>query len=325
MGIFFILAIIGLIILSAICSGLNIALMSLSTTSLKRQSKLGNKYAKRVLPLRKNSHLSLASLLLCNIAAVSATSVLFESKIEGLFAVLATTLLLLIFGELLPQALFTRFALKFCYYLAPVLWTMIVVTYPVTKLLQLALDRMIGHAPERLHSRDELGYIISEHLTGESDSELDESEAEIIQGALGLSEKRVRDIAAPINKVYYLSLDTLLDDAKIDEIKKQNRSRIPILSDDHTKCHGVLLMKTLVDIDFDTWPIHVSDLKLYQTKSVGSMTALDTMFHKFIASHSHLMPVTDDGKIVAIVTIEDLIEEIFDREIVDEADMERVN
>jgi len=325
MTLLFWVAILALIIFSAICSGLNIALMSLSIRYLKRQSTIGNVYAKRVLPLRQNSHLSLAAILLCNIAAVSITSILFDSQIQGLLAVIATTLLLVIFGELLPQALFARFALKFSYYLTPVLWVMIIATYPISKILQLVLDRLIGHQAERLHSRDELGYIISEHLRGEIESELDESEAEIIQGALGLSEKRVRDIATPISKVYHLTLDTLLDDAKIDEIKKQNRSRIPIIDEDHTKCYGVMLMKTLVDVDFDTWPIHVRDMKLYPTKSVGSMTALDTMFHKFIASHSHLMPVTDDGKIVAIVTIEDLIEEIFDREIIDEADMERVN
>ncbi|MDB5167239.1 MAG: rane protein of unknown function [Candidatus Saccharibacteria bacterium] len=325
MNLLFWVAILALIIFSAICSGLNIALMSLSTQYLKRQSKLGNVYAKRVLPLRQNSHLSLAALLLCNIAAVSVTSILFDSQIQGLLAVIATTLLLVIFGELLPQALFARFALRFSYYLAPVLWLMIIATYPITKILQLVLDRMIGHSPERLHSRDELGYIISEHLTGEIDSELDESEAEIIQGALSLSEKRVRSIATPISEVYYLSLDTLLDDAKIDEIKKQNRSRIPIFDEYLTTCYGVLLMKDLVDVDFDTYPIHVSDLRLHKTKSVGNMTALDTMFHKFITSHSHLIPVTDDGKIVAIVTIEDLIEEIFDHEIIDEADMGRVN
>lgn len=325
MSVLFVLMIIGLVIFSAICSGLNVALMSLPTTYLKHQSKLGNIYAKRVLPLRQNSHLSLAAILLCNIAAVSTTSVLFESKIQGLLAVIATTLILVVFGELLPQALFARFALRYSYYLAPVLWVMIIVTYPITKVLQLILDRMIGHPPERLHSRDELGYIISEHLTGEINSELDESEAEIIKGALTLSEKRVRDIATPIDKVYYLSLDTQLDDAKVDEIKMHNRSRIPIINNDLTTCYGVLLMKSLVDVDFDTTPIKVSDLKLYKTKSVGSMTALDTMFHKFITSHSHLIPVTEDGKIVAIVTIEDLIEEIFDHEIIDEADMGRVN
>jgi CBS domain containing-hemolysin-like protein len=50
------------------------------------------------------------------------------------------------------------------------------------------------------------------------------------------------------------------------------------------------------------------------------MTALDTMFRKFIAAHSHLMPVEREDEIVGIVTIEDLIEEIIGHEIEDETD-----
>ena len=50
------------------------------------------------------------------------------------------------------------------------------------------------------------------------------------------------------------------------------------------------------------------------------MTALDTLFRKFIGAHSHLMPVERDDKIIGIVTIEDLIEEILGHEIEDESD-----
>jgi metal transporter CNNM len=166
--------------------------------------------------------------------------------------------------------------------------------------------------------------MITDHVVGSKESELDEGEADIIRGALSLSGKRVRDITTKIKYVYSLTPDTLLDDAKIDEMKLQNRSRIPVFNEDYTRCDGVLLMKNLVDIDFDSRPVFVSELKLYQVKSIGSMTALDTVFHKFIAAHSHMMTVTEDHKIVGIVTIEDLIEEILDREIIDEADSERV-
>ena len=77
-------------------------------------------------------------------------------------------------------------------------------------------------------------------------------------------------------------------------------------------------MKDMVDIDFDDEPRLVSSLPLHQTKVVGSMTALDTLFRKFIGSRSHLMPVERDDLIVGIVTIEDLIEEILGHEITDE-------
>ena len=79
-------------------------------------------------------------------------------------------------------------------------------------------------------------------------------------------------------------------------------------------------MKELVDIDFDEKTYRVDDLTLHPTQFVGSMTALDTMFRKFIGAKTHLMPIERDDAVVGIVTIEDLIEEILGHEIEDETD-----
>jgi len=68
-----ILEVVLLVITSAICSGLNIAVMSLDIGDLRRKAKLGNRQARRVLPLRQRTHLTLASILLTNVAAQSAT------------------------------------------------------------------------------------------------------------------------------------------------------------------------------------------------------------------------------------------------------------
>ena len=149
--------------LSAICSGLNVALMSLGTADLKRKAKVGNKDAARVLPLRKNSHLSLAAILLVNVAAISATSLVLENVAGGLVAGITATLLLVILGEIIPQALFSKQALKFCARLSPMLRIMILLTYPISKPLQLLLDKLFGHEGAQLHSRHELGILISEH------------------------------------------------------------------------------------------------------------------------------------------------------------------
>jgi metal transporter CNNM len=308
-----------LVIFSAICSGLNVALMSLELGDLKRKAKLGNKAARRVLPLRRNTHLSLAAILLTNVAAVSATSLVLEHSFNGVIAGAVSTLLIVIFGEIFPQALFSRQALLFCSRLAPVLRVMIVITYPVSKPLQLLLDKLFGWERAPLQTRHELGIMISEHLQ-RTESELDEDEVEIIRGALQLSEKRVRDIMTPINKVYWLSPDTALTPEKIDEIKAVGRSRIPIFNRKLTHCYGVMLMKDLVDIDFDDESHRVDDFTLYAVQLVGSMTALDTMFRKFIASNTHLIPIEKDDEIVGIATIEDLLEEIVGHEIEDETD-----
>lgn len=312
-----------LISLSAICSGLNLSLMSLELRDLKRKARAGNVNAKRILPFRKNSHLSLASIVLTNVGVISVTSLTLEHHFNGFIAAGASTLLIVIFGEMFPQAFFLKHSLRITAALTPILRLMIILTYPVSKPLQLLLDRLFKDEPYLLHSRRELGFLISEHAKASSGSELDEDEVVIMRGALSLSEKRVRDIMTDLKHVYWMTPDSVIDADKIDEIQEENWSRIPIISIDRSESFGVLLMKDLVDIDFDERPYGISELPIHKTKVVGSMTALDTLFRGFIGAHSHLMPVERNDKIVGIVTIEDLIEEILGHEIEDESDESR--
>lgn len=310
---------------SAVCSGLNIALMSLEVADLRRKAKIGNKDAKRVLPLRKNAHLSLAAILFTNVGAVSASSLVLEHHLNGLLAGMISTLLIVVFGEVLPQAFFASRAMRICSQLSPLLRVMIVITYPFSKPLQLLLDKLFGrHEHAHLQTRRELGILISEHL-GSDESELDEDEVEIVRGALQLSEKRVRDITTPIRSVYWLTPETEINATTIDEIKARGWSRIPVFNQQRTTCYGLVLMKDLVDINFDDDPMLVRELPLYPTQIVGSMTALDTLFRKFITGGSHLIPVEKDGRIIGIVTIEDLLEEIVGHEIEDETDRTKRN
>lgn len=309
-----------LICLSAVCSGLNVALMALDPHDLARKAKLGDRRAARVLPFRKATHLSLSAILLTNIAAVSATSLVLGSVFYGVIAGVLATLLTVIFGEIFPQALFLRNALGVTYAFASFLRIIVIISWPISKPLQLLLDAMFEDTSAHLQSRHELGLLLSEHL-GAEESELDEDEIEIMRSTLQLSEKKVRDIMTPMPKVYWLLPQAVIDDKLIDEIKDSGRSRIPIFNQDRTICFGVLLVKQLVDIDFDENPPRVDELPLHPVQTVGGKTALDTMFRKFVGAHTHLIPVEHNDKIVGIVTIEDLIEEIIGHEIEDETDI----
>jgi len=235
---------------------------------------------------------------------------------------MVSTLLLVVFGEIMPQAFFLKSPLKWTSRLAGLLKLMIIITYPLSRPLEALLDILLPHRETALQTRSELGLLISEHVKDKS-SELDDDEVEIMRGALALSEKRVREITTNIKDAYWMTPDTKLSGAKIDEIKMKGYSRIPIFNDGLTECYGLMLMKDLVDIDFDDNNYLVKDIALHPTRMVGSMTALDTMFRKFISAKAHLMPVERDDKIIGIVTIEDLIEEIIGHEIEDETDRNR--
>jgi metal transporter CNNM len=312
----------GLIVVSAICSGLNIALMSLDYSDLKRRAKLGNKDAKKALKFREKAHLSLASILITNIAVISAVSLALSSFLNGLVAGLISTILIVIFGEILPQAFAVKHALRVTSLFSPFMNLIIILSYPISKPLEILLSKIIGPEYERIHTRYELGLLISDHYD-RVESELDDDEVEIARSALLLSEKRVRDIMVPISKVFYLLENDVIDADMIDKLTYENRSRIPIFNKSLTRCNSFLLLKDLVDEDFGDNPKKLADIKTHPAKTVGPMTALDTMFRKFIAAKSHLMIVVRGKKIVGIITIEDIIEEIIGKEIEDESDVEK--
>ncbi|MEI7674144.1 MAG: CNNM domain-containing protein [bacterium] len=314
-----ILTVLALLIFSAICSGLNVALLSLNISDLERKAKIGNIYAKKLLPLRKNSSLTIASILLCNVATISATSLVLHRFLGSWLSGLISTLLIVVFSEVIPQAIFIRHALILAGKFVFILRLMIIITYPLAKPLELLLDKILGGEQQALMSRSELGILIGEHTKTKS-SELDDNEVEIMMGALKLSEKQVKTIMTPIDKTYWFHQDTKLTPKKIDEIKEMGYSRIPVFSKSLATFYGTILMKDLVDINFDGDTVEVKDLYLHAGDTVGCLVALDTLFRRFITTGNHLIPVERNESIIGIVTIEDLLEEILQQEIVDETD-----
>lgn len=306
---------------SALCSGLNVALFALDLKDLERKSHLGDKKARRALSIRKNVHFYLAGILVTNVTFASATSVVLAESISGVLAVVISTLALVIFAEITPQAIAVKNAISAIAFFATPIKVASYIAYPITKPLELLLDKLVGSTATALHSRRELHLLISDHIG--PGSELDEDEVEIVQNALQLSEKRVHQIMTPLRDVYFIYDDEVIDGKKIDELTDENWSRIPILNREKTASKRFIVLKELVDIDFDERSFSLKEVKTHKAKTVGSMTALDTMFRKFIAARSHMMIVEKDDRIVGIVTIEDLIEEIIGHEIEDEGDDNR--
>jgi metal transporter CNNM len=101
-----------LIFFSALFSGLTLGLMGLDKYELKRKVELGNADAQKVYPLRKQGNLLLTTLLVGNVAVNAALSIFLGSIASGLVAGVVATVLIVIFGEIIPQSVFSRFALK---------------------------------------------------------------------------------------------------------------------------------------------------------------------------------------------------------------------
>ncbi len=100
-----------LVVLSRIFSGLTLGFFSLNKDDLERKAELGDERAKKIYKLRKNGNLLLCTLLIGNVAVNSTLSIFLGSIVSGFTAGIMATALIVVFGEIVPQASFSRFAL----------------------------------------------------------------------------------------------------------------------------------------------------------------------------------------------------------------------
>ncbi|KAH9840774.1 uncharacterized protein C8Q71DRAFT_701988 [Rhodofomes roseus] len=223
-----------LVILSGIFAGLTLGYMSLDETQLNVLSISGTpkqkEYANKIKPIRKNGHLLLVTLLLANMITNETLPVIADPLLGGgAQAVVVSTALVVIFAEIIPQSLCTRYGLYFGAKMAGVVQLLIyafaIVAWPVAKLLELALGPHHGI----IYRRAELKELIAMHSdAGELGGDLRKDTVMIIGGALDLQEKVVKQSMTPIENVFMLSIDAKLDYATLRDICMTGHSRVPV-------------------------------------------------------------------------------------------------
>ncbi|XP_056696940.1 DUF21 domain-containing protein At2g14520 [Spinacia oleracea] len=133
-----------LVLFAGLMSGLTLGLMSLSLVELEVLAKSGTpedrKYAAKILPVVRKQHLLLCTLLICNAAAMEALPIFLDSLITAWGAVLLSVTLILLFGEIIPQAVCSRYGLAIGAAVAPLVrvlvWISFPVAYPISKVTQ---------------------------------------------------------------------------------------------------------------------------------------------------------------------------------------------
>lgn len=173
---------------SAMFSGLNLAFFSLSRLRLETEADHGNNAAKRILALRRDSNFLLTTILWGNVGINVLLTLLSNSVLAGVSAFLFSTILITLFGEIIPQAYFSRHAMKMATLLAPVLRFYQWLLYPVARPCAKLLDKWLGkEIIEYLQERD-LKRIIAAHIGA------DEAEVEHIEGIGALNFLEIDDL-----------------------------------------------------------------------------------------------------------------------------------
>ena len=322
-----------LVLLGGAFAGLTIALMGQDEIYLQVIADSGEgsekKNAIKVLKLlNKGKHWVLVTLLVGNVITNETLPIVLDRSIGGGYAAaIASTVLVIIFGEIVPQSVCVRFGLPIGAWTAPfvltLMWVFAPITYPIAKLL----DRLLGEDHGTTYKKAGLKTLVTLHQNiGQAPSErLNQDEVTIISGVLDLKTKSVDDIMTPMTDVFTLSADAILDEEMMENIMREGYSRIPIHEPKNpTDFVGMLLVKMLLTYDPED-ARKVSEFSLATLPETRPDTSCLDIINFFQKGKSHMVLVSDDpGEpygALGVVTLEDVIEELIGEEIVDESDV----
>ncbi len=173
---------------SAMFSGLNLAFFSLSRLQLEVDVANGSRAARRVLGLRTDANFLLTTILWGNVGINVLLTLLANSVLAGLAAFLFSTVLITFGGEILPQAYFSRNALRMASLLAPLLRLYQLILYPVAKPTAWMLDRWLGRELVTYLGERDLRRIIRTHIAAE------EADVDLVEGTGALNFLALDDI-----------------------------------------------------------------------------------------------------------------------------------
>ena len=311
-----------LITFSALFSGLTLGFFSLNKDDLERKAELGDKRAKKIFSVRKNGNLLLCTLLVGNVAINSALSIFLGSIITGVAAAFIATGLIVLFGEIMPQAFFARHALKFGSKFVWLAKIFIIMLFPVCWPVAKILDKMLGNEIPTIYSKKELVKLIERH-EDLPQSDIDADEEKILKGGLSFSEKKVKDIMTAAKDITAIKAADIVNKKLIINIAETGHSRIPVYTKNIHNIIGILYVKDL--IHHKLYNHKASDVARKNIIFVNPNKRLDDLLNDFKRTRNHLFVVRNKKKqVVGIVTIEDVIEEIIGSDIIDEFDYKEI-
>ena len=264
-----------------------------------------------------NNLVNIASTTLC---AYLLTKFIVSPTLSNLLNTVVMTVVILIFGEILPKSLAgtnpDKWALRFSGFLYFLMKLLIPITF-VFHGLQKLVNRKQKEGSQPTVTEDELETIID---TMSEEGVINQEEADILQGALDLSSRTVYDIMTPRVDVVAIDVTDDLDTIKNVFIEHQF-SRVPVYEDDKDNIIGVLNQKDFMINYLKGKTINVRKL-MSKPMFVTETTKVDDVIRTMQKEKKHLAIVLDEyGGTSGIVTMEDAQEGVVG-EIYDEHDDE---
>lgn len=228
---------------SAMFSGLNLAYFSIGRLRLEAETEAGNQAAARILQLRKDANFLLCTILWGNVSVNVLLALLVESTLPAIAAFLVSTIGITFLGEILPQAYFSRHAIRVGSKLAPAVRFYQLLLWPVAKPSALILDSWVGPEGVNFMRERDIEIILRQHIR-EQDSEIGETEGRGALNFLNLDDRLIAGEGTRIDPAtihsFAMKMNTPLipesgsaqGDAFLEKLRASDKSRVVITDHD---------------------------------------------------------------------------------------------
>lgn len=229
-----------LVILSGIFAGLTLGYMSLDETQLQVLTAQGTRReqqdAAKIIPIRKDGHLLLTTLLIANVITNETLPIIADPLLGGgIQAVIVSIVLVVLFAELIPQSVCSRYGLRVGASMAMFTRCVMIVLWPIAYPVSRIMHYTLGPHQGVVYRRSELKELVTMHAaTGSHGGDLKGDTVAIVGGALDMQEKVAKEAMTPIDRVHMIPVTARLDYATLEEIVRSGHSRIPVYQDVET-------------------------------------------------------------------------------------------
>ncbi|CAN4112735.1 unnamed protein product [Withania somnifera] len=283
-----------LVVFAGIMSGLTLGLMSLGLVELEILQRSGTpvekKQAATIFPVVQKQHQLLVTLLLCNAASMEALPIYLDKIFNQYVAIILSVTFVLAFGEVIPQAICTRYGLAVGANFVWLVRALMVLCYPIAYPIGKILDYVLGHN-EVLFRRAQLKALVSIHgQEAGKGGELTHDETTIISGALDLTEKTAEEAMTPIESTFSLDVNSKLDWEAMGKVLARGHSRVPVYSGNPKNIIGLLLVKSLLTVRPET-ETPVSSVSIRRIPRVPADMPLYDILNEFQKGSSHMAAV----------------------------------
>ncbi|XWS35045.1 hypothetical protein CRYUN_Cryun21dG0092600 [Craigia yunnanensis] len=283
-----------LVLFAGIMSGLTLGLMSLGLVELEILQRSGTstekKQAAAIFPVVQKQHQLLVTLLLCNAVAMEALPIYLDKLFNQYLAIILSVTFVLAFGEVIPQAICTRYGLAVGANFVVLVRVLMIICYPIAYPIGKVLDWVLGHN-EALFRRAQLKALVSIHsLEAGKGGELTHDETTIISGALDLTEKTAEEAMTPIESTFSLDVNSKLDWEAMGKVLARGHSRVPVYSGNPKNIIGLLLVKSLLTVRPET-ETPVSAVSIRRMPRVPADMPLYDILNEFQKGSSHMAAV----------------------------------